>query len=359
MDVTLRYTHHLAGLLAEAAAASTRLEAVTPSRLQQLAVDARRTVARLSARLDGSPLSDATADAVDAGEPLAPPPPPDASLGWSAALRLEGMGTQQVAAVEYANLLAAGEAEPVLAPRLFEEPAEVLATVHGTVCRGLVAPEVVGRPRRTAQAVHDGAQGMVVFNVPDPERVPGLLADLAGWLGRGSATVPALIVAAVVHERLLEWQPFEAGNGRVARAAARLVLRARGLDPHGVAVAEHAFVADPGGYYREVAATIHRRGDLGPWCERYAEAVIDGFRIAAAADGGPQAPVPPPRAAAIAAALPGGETMTVAEYADRARVSRDTAHRELRQLTEAGALTREPRSSGLRFRRPASAEARA
>ena len=49
---------------------------------------------------------------------------------------------------------------------------------------------------------------------------------------------PALLVAAVVHGELISGSPFASHNGLVARAAERLVLVARGLDPTSLVVPE-------------------------------------------------------------------------------------------------------------------------
>ena len=49
---------------------------------------------------------------------------------------------------------------------------------------------------------------------------------------------PALLVAAVVHGELISASPFASHNGLVARAAERLVLVARGLDPTSLVVPE-------------------------------------------------------------------------------------------------------------------------
>ncbi|MDQ3710522.1 MAG: Fic family protein [Actinomycetota bacterium] len=373
MDVRFHYSDHLVGLVEDAAAAAARIAAAPPEGLAAEAQRAKRDAGRLSARLDASPLDDATADAVDAGtwvwpagkrrfdEPAGERRSDDSAGnvaapqagGWATALKLDGMATQQVAAVEYANLLACYDAEAELADQLFEAPLTVLTTLHGLICRGLVAPQVVGRPRRTIQAVHDGAQGRVLYNTPDPRVVPRLVDGLVEWLGAtgsaGSAGLPTLVVAGVVHERLLEWQPFEAGNGRLARAAARLVLRARGLDPTAVAVPERTLAADPGGYHNEVAATIHRRGDLGPWLEWHTEAVVAGLAAVARRLVG-HSPAPPARAVQIAGRMAFGATITLGEYAAATGLSRDTAAADLRALVSAGALRRDPHTRGLRFR---------
>lgn len=368
MRPRIAYSDHLVSLIAQAEGAAARVAGAEPQQRARLATSARRESARLSVRLDASPLEDATADAVDAreraGQPVAPdpgPPPrpmaapavasPPSGGGWALALKLEGMPTQEMAAIEYANLLACYDLEVELADCFFERPLAALRTLHGRVCAGLVDPEAVGRWRRTAQAVHDGAQGRVIYNAADPRALPGLLAGLADWLGRGSARLPALVVGGVVHERLLQWQPFEAGNGRVARCASRVVLRARGVDPDGVAVVERGLAADALGYYGEVAATMRRRDDLAPWLERYAEAAVDALEDAAEALAPRPTPSLPARARWVVEDMAPGEPLTVAEYAERAGVSLEGARMDLRALTTAKVLRPQPRTQGLRYRR--------
>ncbi len=352
------YSDHLVHLLGRCEAAAARIAAADPDRRAPLALDARREAARRSVRLDASPLEDETADEVDrrlaAGLPATDHQPrlPQQEAqqgGWAQALKIEGMPTSDVAAVEYANALAAHEAESRLAADLFEHPIEVLRQAHGLLCNGLVSPEVIGRPRRTEQAMHDGAQGRVLYAAPAPEQLPGLLDGLAAWLGEGSATLPAVVVAGIVHERLLQWLPFEAANGRLARLAARLVLRARGVDPQGVAVPERGLAADPIGYYSEVAATIRRRHDLGPWLERWAEVVCAALEEAAdLLDPGPP-PALPARSRALIESLAPGHVLTLTEHARDAGLRREAALAELRQLERAGALRALPGSRGLRW----------
>ena len=359
MDVRIGYTSYLVALIAEASTAAGRLLDIDPDRAADIAQASRHASARLSARLDGSPLDDETVAAVDEGRWVAPEElvAVEKVGGWAGALRLEGMATSEVAAVEYANLLRAHAQEARLATELFDRPLEVLAEVHGMLCSGLVDPEIVGRSRATAQAIHDGAQGRVVFNPPDPELLPGLLADLEAWLRgdgqEGSAAYPAPVAAAILHELLLQWQPYEAANGRLARAAYRLVLRARGMDPNGLAVPERTWAQDPGGYYSEVAATIRRRGDLGPWVERCTEALVSALDEAESVAHPDAPPVEPSsRARAAVQQLAPGEVLTVVDYAARHAVSRETAWRDLRTLAASGAVIREPRSLGRRYRKP-------
>ncbi|HEU0242369.1 MAG TPA: hypothetical protein VFQ75_00595, partial [Candidatus Limnocylindrales bacterium] len=67
-------------------------------------------------------------------------------------------------------------------------------------------------------------------------RLSGLLA-----LVTRESTVPAVLVAGVVHGELAGLAPFGTGDGVVARAAARLTGITRGLDPKAVSVPEVGF----------------------------------------------------------------------------------------------------------------------
>lgn len=356
----LPYSDHLVALVCQAEAAATRLAGTDAAARRALAAGSRRESGRLSARLDASSLADATADAVDAREAAGLPPvdslpaaaaSTSSGQGWAAALRIDQLPTQEVAAVEYANLLACFDVEAEVAGAFFDRPREVLVELHRVICRGLVADEVAGRLRRTDQAVHDGAQGRMLYRPPAPAALEGLLAGLESWITGPAGAKPPLVAAGVVHERLLQWHLFEAGNGRLARAASRVVLRATGLDPDGVAVSERLHAHDPTSYHAQVAAVIRRRDDLGPWLEGAAEAVVAGLDAAADALALTARPEVPARAEVVAATLTTGQVITVVEYAERAGTTRAGARRDLHSLLRAGRVHLEPGTRGLRFRR--------
>jgi Fic family protein len=63
------------------------------------------------------------------------------------------------------------------------------------------------------------------------------LADLAARLS-APTRAPALVVAAIAHAEIVDTAPFASVNGVVARAAERLVLVSRGVDPASVTVPE-------------------------------------------------------------------------------------------------------------------------
>lgn len=95
-------------------------------------------------------------------------------------------------------------------------PLQVLARLHVLAAAGLVPTEQLGRP-----AVATG----------------GRLTALAELVAARSAA-PALVLAAVVHAELLALAPFGSADEVVARAAYRLTLVARGVDPKSVTVPE-------------------------------------------------------------------------------------------------------------------------
>lgn len=123
--------------------------------------------------------------------------------------------------------LRVSEALPGLADRWSKAPLQVLARLHVLAARGVAPEEELGRP----------------YGSPlSPGEVSGRLDGLA-QLVAGGTTAPALLVAAVVHGEVLAVRPFQTGNGVVARAAARLTLIDRGLDPRGLVVPEAGHLA--------------------------------------------------------------------------------------------------------------------
>jgi hypothetical protein len=147
-------------------------------------------------------------------------------------------------------------------------PLQCLARLHTLAAADLVGEQWLGRPR-----TQDG--------------VPDRLAALADVVTL-STQAPAVVVSAVVLGELLGLEPFVAGNGLVARGAARLVLLNRGLDPQAVSVPEQGLLE------LGAAATQQRLAGyltgtpsgVGAWIVHWAQAVALGGRAgrAVAAD---------------------------------------------------------------------------
>ncbi len=127
-----------------------------------------------------------------------------------------GRATDAAAAVRVSTELLA------LVPVLGRSPLQALARLHTVAATGVVDRDALGRPRDAEAA--------------------GRLAGLSALLVRPT-TAPALVAAAVVHAELVAAAPFASHNGIVARAAERLVLVARGVDPTSLTVPEAGHLA--------------------------------------------------------------------------------------------------------------------
>jgi Fic family protein len=107
-----------------------------------------------------------------------------------------------------------------LVPVLSRTPLQALARLHTLAAAGTVPDDQVGRPRSAAAAAR--------------------LHEVADLL---AGDRPALVTAALVHAELATSAPFGSADGLVARAAERLVLVARGVDPKSLVVPEAGHLA--------------------------------------------------------------------------------------------------------------------
>lgn len=140
-------------------------------------------------------------------------------------------------------------------------PLQALARLHALAAAGLTVDAELGRPR------------------PVPEVVARL--DLVTRLTTGGSSVPAAVLAAVVHGELLTLEPFGSADGVVARAVSRLVTIASGLDPHGLGVPE-VYWMRRAQQYRDTSAAFAtgEPGGVGAWILMCCQGLEDGAREA-------------------------------------------------------------------------------
>jgi hypothetical protein len=152
-------------------------------------------------------------------------------LGAAATAAIEG---SEVAADELAE--GAGDATARAALRLSTEllglvpvwrraPVQAIARLHALAAAGSVPDEALGRP--------DG----------ETTRLAALARNLSV-----PTKAPGLAVAAIVHAEIVSSGAFSTHAGVVARAAERIVLVERGVDPPSVTVPEAGHAAVPDGY---------------------------------------------------------------------------------------------------------------
>ena len=151
-------------------------------------------------------------------------------------------------------------------------PAQALARLHVIAAADLVDdPDALGRPR--AGSAYEDPLGL--GPAPDLLEVSARLEGLSRVLL--ATTAPAVVVAGVVHGELLALRAFGTVDGLVARAAARLVLVDRGLDPKAVSAPEVGHV-ELGHEYEQAALAYVTGGPDGvaQWLVHSARAVALG-----------------------------------------------------------------------------------
>ena len=137
-------------------------------------------------------------------------------------------------------------------------PLQAVARLHTLAAVGQVPDDDLGRP------------------------VPAAASRLAalGHLLTAPTAAPALVVAAVAHAELATMGAFATGSGLVARAASRLTIVGRGLDPAAVSVPEVGHVELGREAYEAALAGYAEGGSdgLAVWVVHSAEAVVLGAR---------------------------------------------------------------------------------
>ncbi|MEV0644666.1 oxidoreductase [Phytomonospora sp. NPDC050363] len=136
-------------------------------------------------------------------------------------------------------------------------PRQALARLHLLAARGLATGDELGRPVRGGERF-------------------SMLCDLA-LTDRES---PAILLAAVVEAELLSLRVFDTGNGLVARAAAKLTLAVRGLDPRGLIAVDAGHAAREPEYLGSSNAFATGTSDgVRSWLRHYAAAVEEGCEV--------------------------------------------------------------------------------
>jgi hypothetical protein len=160
-------------------------------------------------------------------------------------------------------------------PAWKHSPRQALARLHVIAASELVDDlDQLGRPRSPGAAYEDPLR---LGDAPDPLEVAARLDGLSRVVL--ATTVPAVVVAAVVHGELLALRAFGTLDGLVARAAARLVLVDRGLDPKAVSAPEVGHVELHHAYQDAAVAYVSGGPDgVAQWVGHCAQAVALGAR---------------------------------------------------------------------------------
>lgn len=132
-----------------------------------------------------------------------------------------------------------------LVPVLSRTPLQAFARLHALAAPASTDPAQRGRPRDPVAARRLGSLGRLLT---------------------ATTSAPALVVAALVHAELMTAAPFPSANGVVARAAERLLLVGRGVDPTSLTVPEAGHLRLRREYQSNLRAYASSRGaSSGSW----------------------------------------------------------------------------------------------
>ena len=191
---------------------------------------ARYTSAHTSTAIEGNPLSHETAMLVLAGE---------ADIRSSAGV--EKVNLNQ--AYEFVALLASDKSTKI--------DEGLIRTMNSIVLKGLPDQQARNRGKyRVGQnLVVDSDTREIRYRPPPPERVPGLMGQLATEIARWIEQHPAPIAAALAHFGLISIHPFDEGNGRTARLVADMLLDLKGWSIDGMLAVSKVMLDRRSDYY--------------------------------------------------------------------------------------------------------------
>jgi Fic family protein len=221
--------------------------------------------------------------------------------------------------------------------------------VHAELMAGL-ANERPGEYRDSPVWIGRGGStpATAEFVPPATERVPALIADLAGFTSR--VGIPVLTQAAVAHAQYETVHPHADGNGRAGRAFIHTAFRNAGLTRNMVMPLSAGILANRRSYVPALEA--YRAGDVNPIVECFAEATLHAARATQTLErdldhtrahwaGRVQARGSSGVWRALDL-LPQYPVITAELLAEQMGIATTNAYRHLNQLAEAGVLTATP-----------------
>jgi Fic family protein len=188
-----------------------------------------------TARIEGNTASDVEVEALLAGE---------GSIKVSTREAREIIGTRN--ALTLADELAGRHAVPDEA---------VIRELHRRVLWNQSPLLTPGEYRRGENRVVD-VDGRPIFRTPPSGDVPELMRAFAAWLASATTQHAPPVVAALAHLEFVAIHPFNDGNGRTARAIARLILIDHGYALGGLVSLDAQLDLDRAAYFAAIRSAI-------------------------------------------------------------------------------------------------------
>jgi Fic family protein len=216
---------------------------------------------------------------------------------------------------------------------------------------------------RTGPIGVTGRDGGLLYEGPDGDKVPELMAEVVDWLESGDLDVHAVVRAAMAHLHVVSVHPFRDGNGRISRIVQSLVLAREGLVSPEFASIEEYLGEHTSDYYaalQEVQAGRYRpERDASAWVAFCIEAHLAQARRCLAQIEEARArwglleqlverrSWPDRLVIALEQSLLGGSDRT--RYREEAAISPATASADFRRLVDAGLVQQRGRGRTIRY----------
>lgn len=240
---------------------------------------------------------------------------------------------------------------------------EAVKHIHELTTHRLLTDEQVGEYRKTQVVVKNSATGEITFRPPPALEVPFLMSSFLEWLGKITIDdVHTALKAGITHYEIVRIHPFMDGNGRVARAAATLVLFKDGYDIKRFFALEEYYDREPMAYYEALQSVGKANGNLNVWLEYFIEGLaIELNRIkekvkSLSTDlkikkslGGQQVALSERQIKIIEYIQESGFLQNKAFFELFPMVSEDTVLRELKDLLKKGIVVKEGTTKGARY----------
>ncbi len=239
---------------------------------------------------------------------------------------------------------------------------ESLKHMHALTVNRLLAEELVGEFRKTQVVVKNSATGEITFRPPPAVEISFLLDAFTRWMNTVGDDVNAVLKAGITHYELVRIHPFLDGNGRVARAAATLVLFREGYDIKRFFSLEEYYDREPLNYYEALQSVAKSEGNMTAWLEYFTEGLaIELTRIkekvkSLSTDlkikkslGGQQLALSERQIKIVEFVQENGFLQNKSFFELFPMISEDTVLRELKDLITKGILHKEGSTKGVRY----------
>lgn len=150
----------------------------------------------------------------------------------------------------------------------FAYTTNLIQSLHFMIAEHELMSSSAGLWRSGPVWVKNEARGRIVYEAPEADQVPALIAEMLQGLQDDKET-PPLIAGAMAHLNLVMIHPFRDGNGRMARCWQTLILaRERAMDPEYCSIEEY-LGRETASYYQVLADVGQGRwnphNDARPW----------------------------------------------------------------------------------------------